>query len=148
MIKLKRIWKIGKKRIKIEVQIGDPKKRKNWVTLEETDIVPISFTGEIFIGKSFESCCIGQIVDKLPNDGELWEVKWIWKRYHLNDMIPGTKRQFWAVGGKFFEYNEEIKKLKNRHIYEDRGHIYGKEWLGKPVPKKVINRILEIFSPI
>ncbi len=147
MIKLKKTWRIGKKRIEIEVEIKDKEKIRDWDTLKEIEIVPVSFTGEVLIGKRLEDCCAGQIVDELPDGGELGEVKQIWKQHHLNDMIPGTKRQFWALGGKFLKYDEEIKELKKYNLYEDRGYKYGWEWLGKPVPKQVIDRLLEIFSP-
>jgi len=147
MIKFKKMWKVGKKRIEIEVEIGDTKKIKDWNTLKEIEIIPVSFMGEVFIGKDTESCCAGQIVDELPDDGELGEVKRIWKQYHLNDMVPGTKRQFWALGGKFLKYKKEVERLKEHNLYEDRGYKYGWGWLGKPVPKQIIDRLLKIFSP-
>lgn len=77
----------------------------------------------------------------------------IWRKYHLNDMTPGTKAQEDAInewvergGGKSKDYVATCNYLESIGLLEDRGYRYGSGWLCRPIDEDDIKFIEKICS--
>jgi len=127
---------------------------KHWETLEETE-KPLVLS---FMGESRRR--LGQIGDHLEeilkdgwyceNCNALKKILRLWKRWHLNDMMPGTKRQMQALkraGLDQVDYEKQVTYLKWIDLYNDRGFEYGSGWLYEPLPEDIKQQIDSIPSP-
>lgn len=65
----------------------------------------------------------------------------IWKEYHLNDGLCGTKTQkdFIKMHAQSKSYEEQCSILKENNLLHDRGHKYGCGWLYKEIPNEVLD---------
>ncbi len=93
----------------------------------------------------------GQIYDSIemptPN---LKKIITIWKKWHLNDLTAGSKRQEdalnkWRGRPKGWSYDEDVQFLKKKRLYNDKGYKYGSAWLVRPLPSKVKSDIKKLF---
>jgi len=82
----------------------------------------------------------------------------MWKKYHLNGMTAGSKRQEKAIdewkraGGKY-EYDAACKELKRRRLYTDgkllvdgKPYKYGHSWLFREIPADDLAFIRKIMD--
>lgn len=87
-------------------------------------------------GDARGSC--GQIVDvQIPNPNpeiDLAKFMGIWRRWHLNDMNPGTPAQMAIVRGTCRNYDEALALLAEHDLLVDHGYKYGTAWLREEVP--------------
>ena len=73
----------------------------------------------------------------------------VWRTYHLNDMQAGTYRQesaLYAYRYKAVGYTQSCELLKRLGIYVDRGYTYGTDWLYKPIPEKILNKLIYLIN--
>lgn len=70
---------------------------------------------------------------------------YIWNRYHLNDMKPGTPKQMELLR-KYTgcDYSEACRVLKENNLYIDNGYRYGSSWLFEKVPDDIIRWLFEL----
>lgn len=71
-----------------------------------------------------------------------------WKRWHLNDLKAGTKKQEDALKkmkGKY-DYDKAVKFLKKKKLYSDKGYKYGTDWLVEPLPESVASNVEKLFE--
>lgn len=80
-------------------------------------------------------------------------IYYFWKRYHLNNMHAGTKRQedYLKTIDKFrtsYDKRCEILKEVGLHvdIYESKPYTYGHEWIYYPIPDEDLKEIKYLFT--
>lgn len=84
----------------------------------------------------------GEVREIIP--ARLYE---IWKRWHLNDMRPGTfmqeeiLRQAKASGVEINDYDDACNYLQRFDAYVDEGYKYGTRWLKEELPQEVIDYV-------
>ena len=132
-------------KVKIEIRTrprDSNKKTLDWETLEPvTDGLELSICGDC--GRSS-----GQIYDDFePTEAQAKLVEF-WKKYHLNGLCSGTKKQMEALEdfkpntGCYRDYYEECEYLKSEGLYEDRGYKFGTGWLFKSFPMDELEQII------
>jgi hypothetical protein len=90
----------------------------------------------------------GQCLDHLKsNNPEFKKIKKMWEEYHLNDMLPGTKKQHEVLGGFRVGYDEALTQLAKVNMVNDRGYEYGHAWLLQIIPDKILQEIFENYFP-
>jgi len=136
---------------------------KDWEDLKEKEVVVLSLDGDLYYsynGKGRPAWnSSGQIDMSLKKLGQEWniptnlkELLKIWQEWHLNDCVPGTKKQMLALKKAdksllFAEnYNKAVEYLKSIGLYEDRNYKYGSSWLCKKLDDEVILRLKRIFK--
>lgn len=123
----------------------------NWETLEEMpeDSPTVSLCGNIWNAVHSDCVSCGQNLDEIVDNirtKKMKRIHEIWKRYHLNDMKTGTKKQTEALDelkktGWKYDYTEACICLTSIGLLEDRGYRYGHGWLYMPVPDEVIEEL-------
>lgn len=101
------------------------------------------------VGYSHSLHFFGQIYE------ELYEAKLIpvllyryWKRWHLNDMRPGTPAQMEIVRSFIKEnpgadYEQQCMQLSEHGLLVHDGYRYGTKWLHEKLPQEVIDYFVE-----
>ena len=130
---------------------------KRFDTFAKGEFIAISITGNLYYHerkgvKGFGSS--GQINGELEELNSNWQIPHklrrllqIWKEWHLNDLMAGTKSQVEALKKcRFSGYDEQVEFLKSIGLYCDRDYKYGTDWLIKPVPDKIIVELKQIFN--
>jgi len=116
-----------------------------------------SVCGSIWNTKHTDIVCGGQCLDEIANYVHTPEfVFWydMWKKYHLNDMHPGTPEQEKALDewmGDKRDFKYACKYLESIGLYEVEYHgleyngmyRYGSAWLYQPIEQDDLDRILE-----
>jgi len=99
-------------------------------------------------GSRAGSC--GQILDDIkPKTPAQFELLYYWKKYHLNDMKPGTSKQMEALEKKGIkEYNKAVKYLKSINLYDIDGKKYGHAWYYKDLPPMFIFKLEQLVGKI
>jgi len=145
-------------KIYIEIELREEKRLiKDWELKNEYNkILTLSIVGDVV--NRGKSIIFGQINDTikklLENDGfcclflkkeDIMKLLEIWKEYHLNDLIPGTKRQM-EILKKYgiVDYETAVEILKQHNLYIDNGYKYGSGWLYKPIPNEVIEFLKDL----
>lgn len=88
----------------------------------------------------------GQTIDEIKKaykGNELAEkiVNW-WRKYHLNDMHAGTKRQEDLLKYcKSHDYKEQCDFLEKHSMLFDNGYKYGTAWLKEEIPASTLKDI-------
>ena len=123
----------------------DGKIIKNYKTLSISGYSK-NFAGQIYDELIDES----QVKITIPKE-KVQELVKTWKRWHLNDLKSGTKRQEEALKGfkgrpKGQSYTQDVEFLKKKKLYSDKGYKYGTDWLVEPLPKEVEIKIEEFFK--
>jgi len=82
----------------------------------------------------------------------------MWKKYHLNGLTAGSKRQEdaiaeWEKCGNKYEYTAACEELKRRHLYTDgkllvdgEPYKYGYAWLFREIPADDLAFIRKIMD--
>jgi len=152
--------KYMKKSVGVYVEISlkkIEKIKKEFVSLKEVEGAMIfSACGSYHSGNNWLQT--GQCLDSIKKDllsGDLkldekidrkdvLDLVEIWKKYHLNDLMAGTKKQMEITKGK--KYDEACKELIKQNLINDMGYKYGSGWLLEQIPSNVIKRIESLFS--
>lgn len=135
-----------------------PNKKKKWkaiITLklkgEDFNHVEFTASGDLYINGKPEMG--GQIEDDIKelmgNDESFDELYLLWKRWHLNYLRPGTKKQIHVLKQANLNnqiYDVRVAYLKERDLYNDNGVIYGAQWMHEELPDKVKLKILELMG--
>lgn len=117
------------------------------------DIEILSICGQVWNSKHTLDIASGQCLDHmykfLKNDKIFKELYRLWKRWHLNDMCPGTIKQEEALensGIKFKSFCEECDYLKSVNLYSDNGYEYGSKWLYRKIDEDDLKSIYNLLS--
>lgn len=91
-----------------------------------------SVVGNIY-GKGFgyqSGQCQDSINDILQGH-KTWDIIYkMWKKWHLNDLRAGTKRQRKLLSKyEDISYDKQKEILSDNNLLEDDGFVYGTEWL-------------------
>lgn len=105
------------------------------------------------------SCCAdcnrlhthGQGLDKINpymQNNTMWKIIYrLWKKYHLNDMHAGTRKQDNILHlENASSYTDAVEVLKANGLLVDNGYRYGTRWLYREIPADdlaVIKAIIE-----
>jgi hypothetical protein len=113
-------------------------------------LLTLSISGNIKFGISGGSCC-GQCVSEVReiwgHNPEIAELCDLWERWHLNDLVAGTRKQMEVIRsmGKCPVpagwYAWACLNLKTQDLLVDQGYTFGHEWLYEPLPAKVVKRV-------
>ena len=118
---------------------------RDWETLE---VIPeyykVSITGVIKRPSEWGQIILCHDIDEVS--GNLKPVWRVWDKYHNNELHAGTKVQEGALGGEWHDYDEACDRLKGMGLYEDRGYVFGSQWLIKTINEDEIREIVEAFS--
>lgn len=116
--------------------------------------VEVSFIGEFYVHSISNSA--GQNYDDLLNnfgsDSSVKEIVELWKRWHMNGLNAGTRRQkeflnqYFSEHNVDYSYDKACSVLRLNDLYEDHGYKYGHSWLVEIVPSDVIDRIKQLMS--
>lgn len=115
-----------------------------------SDTGRLSFSGKGRYGSG--QCLDGLLKGKPSADYMSCEVEALfstWKRWHLNNMRPGTKKQMaqirkWQRLNRECSYENICQWLKEIDLYEDEGYRYGSGWLKEEVPDDVLNWLFSL----
>ena len=93
----------------------------------------------------------GQMFDKLMpyfKDNKLYlQIYRLWKRWHLNDLNPGNRKQMDALKDfNSFDYDEQCEFLKGKGLYKYDDYIYGHGWRVEIIPDDIIKEIKSIIE--
>lgn len=120
----------------------------------------LTISGSIWEGetKSEENISsAGQCLDSINLDAfkekaEIMVIKDIWKHWHLNCMLPGSKaqekalRMFYKINpGIKKDYDVAVKYLKTINLHVDNGFSYGSNYLGKELPEAIITEVKKLI---
>lgn len=107
-----------------------------------------SACGNIWNGRGTDVIVCGQCLDtiskyvKSPVFNKLYD---FWKKYHNNDMHPGTEEQESYLESKgivLHNMDRAIEALKKAGMEKDSdGIVYGHKWYYHPIPKKDLDDI-------
>jgi len=138
----------------IEIEIKTKEGIKiDWDTLEtvKSDLETFTVSGHIWNSKNSDCESCGQIINELAEyfPEELKEIQRLWKKYHLNDLQAGTKKQteaieLWESQGNKYEYTKACKYLESINLFDDRGYKYGHGWLYMPIEPEDLDSINRI----
>lgn len=113
----------------------------------------LSICGQVWNSKHTDIVACGQCLDHmykfLKNDKTFRELYRLWKRWHLNDMCPGTIKQEEALeksGNKSKSYSEQCDYLKSVNLYSDDGYEYGSKWLYRKIDEDDLKSIYDLLS--
>ena len=116
----------------------------------------LSIVGVIGPTRNGNAQVCGQCYDQFKNV-EVFDVGWNqsmldeyiskWKRWHLNNMIPGSPRQMEWIReqGVDLTYSEILEKMPesilhdSEYYHNGKPYSYGSAWLREPVPDDVID---------
>lgn len=144
--------------VDIHIEIRNKPTAIDWETLKPVNNVPeLSMSGNIWNSKHSDIVSGGQNLDEIqklfPDNKELKRLIDIWRKYHLNDLHAGTKKQSEALEKwkkekqiKSYDYDLAVAHLKSIGLYEDKGYKYGNGWLYQPLPESVITEIKELSA--
>jgi len=118
---------------------------KRTIDLEPiTNYVALSIVGDVWNHIHTDIICGGQCQDTLaellPDDEKLQRVIEVWNRWHLNDLMPGTRAQMEVASG--LPYIEALRVLDKAGLRVDRGYEYGSEWLVEVLPQNIIEEVM------
>lgn len=123
--------------------------------IKETMFI-FSASAGVWNQKNTDIIASGQMLDELPKHYKgnvlVKEIVEIWNEYHLNDTKAGTKQQCEAVNKYFkdknikYDYKLACEYLTKIGLYVDLGFKYGHQWLGKPIPENIVQKIENIIK--
>jgi hypothetical protein len=106
-------------------------------------------------GQAFET--VIDLYKNLKYNPLFMEIVDLWRKYHLNDMHPGTVEQEQAIqegiDNNLFLRNDYVTKVAYLQSidlyeveYEGKPYKYGSAWLFREIPTEDINRIKKIMG--
>lgn len=164
--RLTTIWE-GKKTFKgnnLIIEIDAELRNSNSYDWENPDnklaITELAISGSIWKGKEKRdrnNISAGQCYDSiLPSDfreeAEITAILKLWKAWHLNGLMPGSKAQedalrlFYKINPDVeSSYDKSVEYLKTINLHDDHGYVYGTKWLGRELPEQVIKEIKQLI---
>lgn len=140
--------------LRFDVRLGT-KTTRNYETLEEQEQETFSLCGsptKAHSGDQGVERIVTEYRDRVPKDklNDFDRLIEMWRKYHLNDLTAGTKKQEdaieeWRKTNKY-DYTKACEYLASIGLLEDRGYKYGTSWLGRPIPTDDINFIHRICN--
>lgn len=113
----------------------------------------LSICGYVWNSKHTDTVAGGQCLDHmykfLKNDKTFKELYRLWKRWHLNDMCPGTVKQEEVLensGNRSKSFCEQCDYLKSVNLYSDDGYEYGSKWLYRKINEDDLKSIYNLLS--
>jgi len=156
----KKVWEIIdggiRYRITIEAEIKEWE-GIHWKTMKKTTGHALSISGNIVetdakTNKKIDESS-GELYDDIPygHHADLDHLVELWKEWHLNAFIAGTPEQEsaikeWKKKHGRYNYDDLVKHLKEKGIYEINGYKYGHKWLFRPLPKNIEEKIEKIMG--
>ena len=120
----------------------------------------LTVSGSIWEGKSKSDrnnvsagqCHYGINPNDFKEKAEIMVIKDIWKHWHLNCTLPGSKAQEEALR-MFYKINPGIERsygkamdyLKTINLLDDKGYSYGSKFLGKELPEAIITEVKKLI---
>lgn len=129
------------------------KEAKAYVEIELKDNDCFSCSGGLIQDNEHVFC--GQCLDSLTPilvGNHLFEVLYdLWKKYHLNDMHPGTPKQESAlrkahIANWASEYDTCCKYLDSVNLLVDDGYKFGSSWLKEEIPDNDLYLIKDLIN--
>lgn len=132
--------------VRIEIELHVEKQHRRTIDLEEiSEYHTLSICGEVWNRLHTDIISGGQCYDYLaellPHNEDLHRIIAMWKRWHLNDLNPGTREQREIAGN--LPYTEALETLGKAGLVIDREYKYGTRWLVELLPQDVIDEILD-----
>lgn len=98
-----------------------------------------------------------EILNLVPENGDLRRLVTIWRRWHLNGLHAGTTRQMeiielmsplypWLFKNGLYDGRLAVLELSN--LLFDNDYCYGSAWLVELLPNEVVDQILSLFPEI
>lgn len=124
------------------------------INLKETEKGPVfSASANVWNSKQTDYICSGQCLDYLVpffQENEVYMTIFsMWKKYHRNDMHPGTPAQEESLKKvellNVNKYDEACKYLKSINLYDDNGKVYGRNWYYWPIPDEDLEIIKSLL---
>lgn len=113
-----------------------------------------SCSGDLIIDNEWVCCgqCLDELTPLLVGNHLFEELYDLWKKYHLNDMHPGTPKQEQALRKAHLtnwanDYTKCCEYLESINLLYDDGYKFGSGWLKEEIPEedlKRINKLMEI----
>ena len=123
--------KINRPEVEVELRYHDDGK------------VTLSVCGTLWNSKHTDAVMCGQCLDEfmdydsLASNPTFVKLHKMWKKWHLNDMHPGSRSQEDALIARFGHvpnYDTSCTYLKEINLYEDEnGYTYGSAWKYWPI---------------
>jgi hypothetical protein len=119
-------------------------------------LLTLSIVGDVNFGFRRGSAggqCISTVREIWGHIPEIAELCDLWERWHLNDLVAGTRKQMEAIRGmekgpNLDWYTWACAQLALRDLLVDREYTFGHEWLYEPLPAKVVARIKALAKEI
>ena len=125
------------------------------INLKETKNGPaFSASANVWNSKDSDIICGGQCLDSLvpffKNNAVYMTIFSMWKKYHLNDMHPGTPAQEKALNEAGLtefatNYTDCCEYLKKIGLFNDNGTNFGETWVYWPIPEEDLEIIKSLF---
>lgn len=112
----------------------------------------LSISGNIWNSKKTDIYSRGQnlvqIKELFPDDILVAKLHYLWKKYHLNDLKAGTRKQTEAIENHFekMDYTKACDFLKSKGLYIDKGYVYSTSWLLDVIPNEIILDIEKMIA--
>lgn len=147
----------------------DEKKCLNYETLEEGTFATIGISGHVkrMWGQCLDEMWANRRFVAKEDKVKFYALYNLWRNNHLNDMIPGTKKQMDALmegfvynrnldygmkwdghtykHGKDY-YTQECEYLDSIGLLTDNGYRFGTKWLCRPIDDDDIALIKELME--
>ena len=139
---------------KIDLNDCGRKINKVEVTVELTEDGVFCASALVWNSKHTDIECGGQCLDELvqflkTNKIFMKIYDW-WKKYHLNNMHPGTEKQENALTNAGYKswannYNDCCNYLETIGLLVDDGYEFGTGWLKRDIPNNVLKEMKELL---
>lgn len=128
--------------------------------MELTNDGKFSCSGAVYEKRKAPKNCIfaGQCLDEmctteLGKDPSFQRIAYLWRKYHLNALNPGTPEQEAALPRELRpadKYTQACEWLKEHNLYEvmheGKPYAYGTGWLFRPIPADDLAEIKKLMG--
>lgn len=119
-------------------------------------LLTLSITGTVRFGINKGEAggqCVSEVREIWGHIPEVAELCDLWERWHLNDLVSGTRKQMEVIrrlekGPSLDWYDWACAQLALRDLLVDQGYTFGHEWLYEKIPAKVVARIKTLAEEI
>jgi hypothetical protein len=146
--------------VELELNLREREDCKLTVDLEPVEgYTELSICGGIWNGSRSDYTACGQMIDEIAKlfrgSVKVRKIAAIWRRWHLNGMKAGTRKQNalvdWWRSRQPEEYvsdyyGKTCAMLEFMGWLDDGRYRYGTAWLVEPLPVEVIAEVKELFG--
>ncbi len=143
----------GVRNCPVEIEVELRKQSGVHTTIDLKEIVcPIELSivgaawNHIHTNWLFGGQCYDTIMEYFPGDPLVAEIVEVWRYWHLNAMVAGTRKQehYLATyeGERTGDYTDDCEILRRAGLLKDQWYTYGTAWLVEPLPDDVIEQVL------